>query len=236
MKSTQVTSMIWKDLVFLHWEIDKNILQKKLPSGFTLDLFEGKAYVSIVPLFMKKMEVTFVPFLTRLSFSQVNVRTYVTVNGEKGVYFLSLDANNHLAVLGGKIGFKSPYFYGKINYDHLQQKKVFLHERPITKIKFQASFEPFGDSFYTKPNTLENWLTDRSRFFTYSNVRIYYGDISHDKWKFQQVNATIQKNNLFLANHLPTPEHAPLLHYCKSLAVKGYPLRKVAPISQNSGK
>jgi uncharacterized protein len=43
----------WEDLLFLHWSYDPLAIQSTLPSGLAVDTFEGKAFVGIVPFFMR---------------------------------------------------------------------------------------------------------------------------------------------------------------------------------------
>ena len=48
-------SQEWRDLTFMHWEIDAEKLIPHLPSGLEVDTFQGKAYVGIVPFMMKNV-------------------------------------------------------------------------------------------------------------------------------------------------------------------------------------
>ena len=40
----------WEDIIMANYEIDPELLLPFLPKGVTLDLYEGKAYVSLVCL------------------------------------------------------------------------------------------------------------------------------------------------------------------------------------------
>ena len=42
--------MKWKYLTFMHWEVF--VLSSYIPNGMELDLFEGKAYIGLIPFLM----------------------------------------------------------------------------------------------------------------------------------------------------------------------------------------
>ena len=101
----------WHDLLFAHWPVDARVLQERLPAGLLLDTFDGQAWIGIVPFRMTNVAprgVPPVPFVSE--FLELNVRTYVTLQGKPGVFFFSLDAGRLLAVLGARAMFRLPYF------------------------------------------------------------------------------------------------------------------------------
>ncbi|MGZ4809473.1 MAG: YqjF family protein, partial [Thermoanaerobaculia bacterium] len=102
----------WHHLLFLHWEIPPSELQKMLPPGLTLDTFDGKAYVGLIPFTMTGVRPILTPPLPGISsFHEVNVRTYVHHEGrDPGVWFFSLDAANRIAVAVARRAFHLPYF------------------------------------------------------------------------------------------------------------------------------
>ena len=85
----------WRELLFLHWEVDPGEIQRTLPSGLQVDTYADKAYVGIVPFYMCEVRPRFCPSLPGLSnFLEINLRTYVyDERGVAGVWFYSLDAN-----------------------------------------------------------------------------------------------------------------------------------------------
>ena len=101
----------WRDLLFLHWEYPAATIQATLPEGLHLDTFAGKAYLGVIPFFMRNVRPRFLPGLPRLSnFMELNVRTYVHDEaGVPGVWFYSLDANQPLAVKIARRFFHLPY-------------------------------------------------------------------------------------------------------------------------------
>ena len=39
----------WRNLTFMHWEVEPSNLEPYIPDGLEIDLFEGKAYVGTIP-------------------------------------------------------------------------------------------------------------------------------------------------------------------------------------------
>src|SRR5262245_57818371 len=94
-----VMTQTWNDLLFAHWPIDARDLRSRLPAEFDLDLFDGQAWISVVPFFMTNVGPRGLPWLPWVSqFPELNVRTYVSIANRPGVYFFSLDAGSTLAV------------------------------------------------------------------------------------------------------------------------------------------
>lgn len=47
----------WEDIIMANYEIDPELLLPYLPKGVSLDLFDGKAYVSLVGFMFKDCPV-----------------------------------------------------------------------------------------------------------------------------------------------------------------------------------
>jgi hypothetical protein len=90
----------WAELLFLHWVWDPAAVQRTLPRGLTVDTFDGRAWIGLIPFFMQAVRPRFCPTVPGLSdFMELNVRTYVhDAAGRPGVWFYSLDCNQGLAV------------------------------------------------------------------------------------------------------------------------------------------
>ena len=80
----------WRHLSLLHWEVDPARLTPYIPDGLELDLFENKAYVSIIPFMM-------VGVRPRLAVSIPGISTFLNLTlgpmsdmGGKLVFFFSL--------------------------------------------------------------------------------------------------------------------------------------------------
>jgi uncharacterized protein YqjF (DUF2071 family) len=84
----------WRDLTFLHWRYDPAVVRRLLPADLQLDLYEGAAWVGLVPFLITGLSgpgALTMPWLSE--FPETNVRTYVMDRtGARGVWFFSLDA------------------------------------------------------------------------------------------------------------------------------------------------
>ena len=52
-------SQEWRNLIFMHWEVEPSNLEPYIPENLELDLFEGKAYVGTIPFQMKNEDQDF---------------------------------------------------------------------------------------------------------------------------------------------------------------------------------
>src|SRR5215472_13601899 len=106
-----VMYQVWHELLFAHWPISSKVLRLLIPACLELDTFEHTSWVGVVPFHMSNVRPRGFPAIHAVStFPELNVRTYVTVNGVQGVYFFSLDAGNPVAVALARSIFHLPYF------------------------------------------------------------------------------------------------------------------------------
>ena len=101
----------WNDLAFLHWEIAPAEIRPHLPPGVEVDLFGDTAWIGVVPFDMKGVTLRGCPAPAFISnFPEINVRTYVTVNGRPGVWFFSLNVPHRLPVFIARKCFHRPSY------------------------------------------------------------------------------------------------------------------------------
>ncbi len=112
----------WSEAIFLHFEVNAEALQAVVP--FPLDLWNGRAYVTLVGFTMKNMSprlfggrgTRLVSALAAHEF--LNVRTYVKRDGEPGIHFLAEFIPQLLARPLGPLLFGLPYRMGRLAFAH----------------------------------------------------------------------------------------------------------------------
>jgi uncharacterized protein len=221
----------WGKLLFIHWPIPIEALRPLIPKELTIDTYDNQAWIAVVPFTMWGIRPAFVPPIPGLhACHELNVRTYVHYKGVPGVWFLSLDANSSLAVLGARTLFYLPYFNAKMD---LKQNNRTIHYTSHRTQKDAPSAEFVGDWSIGEripesvPGTLEFFLTERYCLYSAKGNDIYRCRIYHRPWPLQKAELNSYSSTMIESHGLPTPKEIPLLHYAEALQVNVYPLVKV---------
>ncbi len=227
-----IMTQSWHELLFAHWPFAPETLRPLVPPTLSLDTFEGQAWVGVVPFRMTNVHPRLTASVPGLSqFVEMNVRTYVTLNGIPGVYFFSLDASNRIAVRLARQFFFLPYFHAAMQCNNIKgtihYRSHRFHHPPATA-DFVGSYRPTGPVFLAGRDSLEYWFTER--YCLYTVVRgnqVYRAHIHHPRWPLQAAELEIINNTVALADGIHLPETAPLLHYARQQDVLVWPLRRV---------
>lgn len=205
----------WHDLAFLHWPVDHTLLRNALPPGLEMDIFEGQAWLGVVPFRMTNVAPRGVPALPFVSaFPELNVRTYVVDGGKPGVYFFSLDAGNPLAVGFARSLLHLPYFSAVMSVEardgwiHYRSRRVEAGTPPAGE--FEARYHATGPVFEAEPGTLDHFLTERYRLYTVSpRNHLLHIDIHHQPWPLQEGDIVIDTNTMVEPTGVRLPDMAP---------------------------
>jgi len=235
-----IMSQTWHDVLFAHWPVAPEAIGPYLPAGLDLDLYEGKAWVSLVPFGMDNVRFRgLIGLPTATQFPELNLRTYVKagVGGpgtptepKPGVWFFSLDAASRLAVFGARRFFHLPYLNARMGMQ-VQDGEVDFHSERFDKraapASFTARYGPNGDPDQASPGSLDYWLTERYSLYTAdAKGRLLRGDILHPPWSLQPAWAEITVNTLSNAAGFDLPDRAPLLHFSRGLQMRASPLQR----------
>ena len=221
----------------MHYEVDVHTLQNLLPSNVQLDCFDGKAYIGIVPFRMADVAPRYCPELPWISrFPELNVRTYVTVDGKPGVWFFSLDATSRVAVRAARTLFHLNYVDAKIRFQKSScvcpGKWIDYHSVRTDAVapaaELHCEYRPVGEWYFAKPSTLVHWLTARYCLYT-ADIKgnLYRGEINHSPWRLQDAQAIVHANTMTDGLGLDIAGERPILHYAQSTKVVAWLLEKI---------
>ena len=82
-------SQEWRNLTFMHWEVDLKKLRPHVPEELEIDTFEGKAYIGVVPFMMKNVRPTWfvsTPFVS--TFPEFNIRKKIRSNNRLNKFII----------------------------------------------------------------------------------------------------------------------------------------------------
>jgi len=210
-----VMTQTWNDLLFAHWTIDPVALRPKVPAAFELDLYDGAAWMAVVPFFMTNVSPRGVPSLPRISeFAELNVRTYVRVADRPGIYFFSLDAASALAVKTARALFNLPYYTAAMTMSATADGVDYRSERESASLR--ATYRPVGPPFHPIEGTLEYFLTERYCLYNLDHRGTPYRlDIHHPRWSLQVAEARVIRNTMAEASGITLAPSPQLLHFAK---------------------
>jgi uncharacterized protein YqjF (DUF2071 family) len=228
--------MTWQHLLFLHWPVDASLLRPLIPDALTIDTFDGTAWIGLVPFTMRGVRHWWMPDFFEMGgitrFHECNVRTYVSTDGEPGVWFFSLDANAPLAVWGARTFWSLPYQRADITLERRGRIHDYhVHRRgprpvaPGTRLQCRwRTGEPLPAS---EPGSIEHFLTERYQLYCSRGDRVRRGRIRHDPWPLRRAELLHLEDGLVAAAGIPAPTGEPIVHAAESLDVRAWGLESL---------
>ncbi len=224
----------WQHLLFLHWAWDPAVVQATLPPGLFVDTHEDRAYLGVVPFWMDRVRPRLLPPVPGLSwFLELNLRTYVhTADGTPGVWFYSLDCNNHAAVALARSLFSLPYVFARQRGER--------PDTPTSTARFESrrpggaantfAYAPAAPFAPAAAGTLDHFLTERYLLFSRrADGNLASGRVWHTPYPLARARVHAAETSLFADNGFASParpaDHA---HTSPGVDVSIFPLRRLA--------
>lgn len=215
----------WHDVLFAHWALHPALVRPLIPPHFDLDLFDGRAWLSIVPFHMTNVTARPFPVVPWVSaFPELNVRTYVRVHDYPGVYFFSLDAGRAIAVVAARAALNLPYFTARMSIRRHQDGIAYSSARRHGPAVFTSTYAPTTGIARAMPGSLDYFLTERYGLYHQNHAGMPYRlDIHHRPWELQRVSAAIVENTMAEVNGLKVQGAPTALHYAQRQDVVVWP-------------
>jgi|CXWL01.1.fsa_nt_gi uncharacterized protein YqjF (DUF2071 family) len=224
----------WRDLCFLHYPVDPDVLRPHIPVELEIDTFPDEngvewAWIGIVAFTMNGVRFPGSPALPWLSaFPETNVRTYVHHNGmNPGVWFFSLDASRLLACEYAKKCFGLNYLHSEmsvIKNDKSVNYQIRRLDEPHASMSLSYIYSENWNK--TEPETLDFWLIERYLLYAELNGELMQGSVHHKPYEISQ--ATVLKFETDLPESIGLPG-GEILHrvFSPGADVEVFQLRKI---------
>ena len=228
-----IMGQTWENLLFAHWRVPEDALRAVVHPDIPIDTYDGSAWIGVTPFTVTGLHSRGTPPPPVLAnFHEINVRTYSTIDGKPGIYFLSLDAASRAAVATARKAYRIPYFHAAIDASDSDGSITYRHERIARDgppAAFEARYRPTGDPFEAEPGSFEHWATERYCLYTLDDdQRIHRGDIHHPPWPLQHATAEIAHNTMADPYGIEL-DGDPILHFARTQDVLFWPLKPLPP-------
>jgi hypothetical protein len=237
-------SQSWNDLLFAHYAIDPATLRRLIPEELTLELYDGAAWLTLSPFSTSHMRPSGIPPLPGLSFfSQINLRTYVTMDGKPGLYYFSVDAANLTAVWCARIFFRMQYWHSKIQVSgatiqaraateptiHFRASRLHGPVAANGPAKLDVSYAPEGEAERARRGSLDEFLTERYCVYSWDRGKFYRIEAHHQPWALQRVGVEFRANSIADPLGLALPMKPDLCHFSRSLKMLAWAPERIHP-------
>ncbi|MBX3233961.1 MAG: DUF2071 domain-containing protein [Labilithrix sp.] len=187
----------WRELLFVHWSFDPEMVRKLVPRAFELDLWEGEAWVGLVPFRMEATRPSWLPRRAALDFLETNLRTYVHRDGKPGVYFFSLEASSWLAVRAARLGWGLPYHHAEMTVVRDGDRVAFGSVRKSDpRATLDVVYDVGEELGPSELGTLEHFLLERYYLFVQHKDKVLTGQVHHVPYPARRAELVYLEENL----------------------------------------
>jgi uncharacterized protein len=161
------------------------------------------------------------PWLSR--FPEYNVRTYARgVDGQTGIWFLSLDAGRLPPVLAARAGWGLPYFWSRMGLLRVGDTVRYACERtwPPPPARLAAEITAGAPIPDGQVGALDHFLTARFVLWAQHLGQLRYSRADHPRWPLRRATVNGLRGDLVEAAGLPTPEGPPMVHFSEGVDVR----------------
>jgi uncharacterized protein YqjF (DUF2071 family) len=193
----------WERALFIHYEVDAVLLQRELP--FALDLWHGKAFVSLVAFTIRAMRPRLGGRVAAWLFKPIsthgflNARTYVKHGDESGIYFITEWLSNRLSVALGPPLYGLPYRFAKLDYRHThEQGRLFGKvEAPRQgQLVYEARLAFDTRCSPCQNDSLDEFLLERYTAYTSRRKTRRTFRVWHPSWPQMRVQVSVVDHSL----------------------------------------
>lgn len=184
----------WENIIMANYEIAPAILNKYLPKGVKVDLFNGKAYISLVGFMFKKTKIFNVPIFKLGTFEEINLRFYVSrkVGNEtrRGVVFINETVPYKAVAWLANALYKEHYttIATRHNWNIFEERKEVLYEWQVGKKWNNINVVALNAKKIMQKDSFENFIFEH--YYGYTKINDFVAEeyqIAHPSWLINEV-------------------------------------------------
>jgi uncharacterized protein YqjF (DUF2071 family) len=185
----------WKNLIMLNYEVDPDVLKPYLPAATEIDLWQGKALVSMVGFLFKDTKVLGVKWPFHVNFEEVNLRFYVRhFNGKewkRGAVFISEIVPKSIIVLIANNLYKE--HYGALPMRHSINGDGADHTQFLYEWKLKGRWNKLGATVSNNLTKIETGSPEEFIFEHYwgynrlTDTKTMQYQVEHVSWQIAEV-------------------------------------------------
>jgi len=213
----QVMGQWWRDISFLHWPVDPDLVAPLLPRGVRPDVHDHSSWIGLIPFRMVDAglgERGPVPWLG--TFLETNVRLYsIDAAGRRGVVFRSLEADRLPVVAAARLGLGVPYQWARLAVEPTdlgpepQGRTVSYRSRRRGRSGVGGRIDVEVGAPLDVPGPLEVFLTARFGLHTSVAGRTLWVPNTHAPWPLRSARAVHVEDSLVAAAGFPGVSDSP---------------------------
>lgn len=226
-----IGSMTWRAVAFAHWAVDPAAVRSHVPEQLELDTYGGSAFVGLVGLRIEDARMRFLPPLPLLRrWPQVNLRTYVTCRGVRGIHLFSMDTSRTLPMVGSRALVGAPYHRGRVRVEQgggVWRYRVSRRWPGPRPAELDASCRVGRTLGEAQSGSLEEFLVERYSAFTVRGGVVIDTPVRHRPYFLCMATIDLHSETLREAAGLQGGQRIPDL-YCRELQVQALAPRLAA--------
>jgi hypothetical protein len=207
----------WHEISFFHWSCEPPVLERRLPSGLTLDIFEQKAWISLTPFLLVGLRPPVFPRALGLDFPEMNLRTYVIGPAGPGIWFFSLDAARLSAVVGARAIYGLPYYWADMRVEIRDGENSYFSSRDG---QAKATIRIQKQDRIENQSRLDIFLTARFRLYSTFCGRLITAEVFHAPWELNRLRVIEFEETVRQAMAVQFPHRDFMAHHSAGVDTK----------------
>jgi uncharacterized protein len=212
----------WRNLVMLNYEVDPNILTKRVPHGTEVDSFQGKTFVSLVGFqFLRTKLFGILPVPFHADFEEVNLRFYVRRRERnevrRGVVFIREIVPKRAVAQLARLIYGENYSRCPMRHDVSANgtRRTAEYQWKLNSNWCKLHAEAGGDAALPKEESLEQFITEHYWGYVSRRGGCLEYRVSHEPWRVWTCTTGSFEGN---SDTLYGPELGDILHRTPSSA------------------